>query len=48
MQNSITIEVQECLAKKLNGRLLTIKLIVEKLKYYKDSEKPRNMNVRVD
>lgn len=48
MQNSITIEVQECIAKKLSGRLLTIKLAVEKVKYDRDNDRPSRMAVRVD
>jgi hypothetical protein len=43
----MTADIAECRAKKLSGRLLAIKLIVEKLKYYKDSEKPSRMKVRM-
>jgi hypothetical protein len=44
----ITIDVAENNAKKLSGRLLTIKLAVEKLNHYRDNDRPSRMSVRVE
>jgi hypothetical protein len=47
MQNQITAEVAECRAKKLSGRLLTIKLAVERINHIKEQNKPSRMKVRM-
>lgn len=47
MQNQITIEVAESVAKKLSGRLLTIKLAVEKINHQNEQDKPSRMRSRV-
>jgi hypothetical protein len=47
MQNQITADVAESRAKKLSGRLLTIKLAVERFNYNKEQEKPSCMKVRM-
>lgn len=47
MQNSITANVSECIAKKLSGRLLTIKLAVERINHIKEQDKPSRLRSRV-
>ncbi len=47
MQNQITADVAESVAKKLSDRLLTIKLAVEKIKHYNEEDRPSRMGVRV-
>jgi len=47
MQNQITADVAESVAKKLSGRLLTIKLAVERINHIKEQDKPSRMKVRM-
>lgn len=47
MQNQITADVAESAAKKLSGRLLTIKLAVERINHIKEQDKPSRLRSRV-
>ena len=47
MQNQITSDVAESVAKKLSGRLLTIKLAVERINHRNEQDKPSRLRSRV-